>query len=132
MGYLLEGQWHLGRRDNHDGAFVRQSSPFRDAISAGGRYPPAARRYRLYVSLACPWASRAVIVRKLKKLEVAVPMTVVHPDMLENGWTFGGEVDATTGRRFLHEIYRDADPGFSGHVPVPILWYSATKPVVTN
>ena len=104
MGYLLEGRWHRGRCDNYDGAFVRQPSTFRESISAEGRYPPAARRYRLYVSPACPWASRAIMVRKLKKLEAAVPMTVVHPDMLENGWTFGGEIDAVTGRRFLYEI----------------------------
>src|SRR5260370_28224259 len=105
MGYLLEGQWHLGRRDNHDGAFVRQSSTFRDSISAGGRYPPAARRYRLYVSLACPWASRAIIVRKLKTLEAAVSMTVGHPDMLENGRTFVVDVDATTERHCLYDVY---------------------------
>jgi putative glutathione S-transferase len=132
MGYLLEGRWHAGRCDNHDGAFVRQSSTFRESISARGRYPPAARRYRLYVSLACPWASRAIIVRKLKKLEAAVPMTVVHPDMLENGWTFGGEVDAVTGRRFFHEIYRDADPRFSGQATVPVLWDTETKTIVNN
>jgi len=132
MGYLLKGRWHPGRRDNHDGAFVRQSSTFRDSISAGGRYPPAARRYRLYVSLACPWASRAIIVRKLKKLEAAVSMTVVHPDMLENGWTFGGEVDATTGRHFLYEVYRDAAPGFSGHATVPVLWDTETRTIVNN
>jgi putative glutathione S-transferase len=132
MGYLLEGQWHPGRRDNHDGAFVRQSSMFRESVSADGRHPPAAGRYRLYVSLACPWASRAVIVRKLKKLGAAVSMTVVHPDMLENGWTFGGEIDATTGRRFLHEIYRDAAPKFSGHATVPMLWDSEAKTIVNN
>src|SRR5260370_31955674 len=132
MGYLLEGQWHLGRRDNDDGAFFRQSSTFREAISAEGRYPPAARRYRLYVSLACPWASRAIMVRKLKKLEAAVPMTVVHPDMLEDGWTFGGEIDAVTGRRFLYEIYRDADPDFSGHATVPVLWDTEARTIVNN
>ena len=72
------------------------------------------------------------MVRKLKKLEAAIPMTVVHPDMLENGWTFGGEADAATGRRFLHEIYRDADPGFSGHATVPVLWDSETRTIVNN
>jgi glutathionyl-hydroquinone reductase len=72
------------------------------------------------------------MVRKLKKLEAAVPMTVVHPDMLENGWTFGGEVDAVTGRRFLYEIYRDADPGFSGHATVPVLWDTETRTIVNN
>jgi glutathionyl-hydroquinone reductase len=132
MGYLLEGRWHRGRCDNYDGAFVRQLSTFRKSISAGGRHPPAARRYRLYVSLACPWASRAIMVRKLKKLEAAVPMTVVHPDMLENGWTFGGEIDVVTGRRFLYEIYRDADPGFSGHATVPVLWDTEARTIVNN
>jgi putative glutathione S-transferase len=132
MGYLLQGRWHPGRRDNHDGTFVRPSSTFRESISVGGRYSPAAGRYQLYVSLACPWASRATIVRKLKKLEAAVPMTIVHPDMLENGWTFGGEVDAVTGRRFLYEIYRDADPGFSGHATVPLLWDTETRTIVNN
>ena len=72
------------------------------------------------------------MVRKLKKLEAAVPMIVVHPDMLENGWTFGGGADAMTGRYFLHEIYSDADPGYSGYATVPVLWDTKTKTIVNN
>jgi putative glutathione S-transferase len=115
------------------GAFVRRDSAFRDFVEAGAsRFPAEPGRYHLYVSLACPWASRAVIVRKLKRLDQAVGMTVVSPDMLENGWTFEGGPDPLTGFRYLYELYAAADPAYTGAATVPVLWDTDTRTIVNN
>lgn len=134
MGFMEHGAWREGRRPASGGAFVRKDSVFRRAVTADGSsgFPAEPSRYHLFVSLACPWASRTVIVRALKRLEDVVGMTVVDPDMLEQGWTFGGHTEALTGARHLHEIYRIADPDYSGSVTVPVLWDTRTRTIVNN
>jgi putative glutathione S-transferase len=121
-----------------DGAFERQEDAFRDWISADGStpYPAAAGRYHLYVSLACPWASRTVIARKLKGLEEVIGLTVLDPIRDERGWAFregpGYTTDPINGFAFLSEAYLATDPGFKGRMTVPVLWDKETRRVVNN
>jgi len=129
------------------GEFQRQEDAFREWISNDGStpYPAAARRYHLYVSLACPWASRTVIFRKLKGLEDAIGMTVVDPIRDEKGWAFRDpdkkwddtevippSTDPVNGFHFLSEAYAATDPDFDGRVTVPVLWDKETKKIVNN
>ena len=120
------------------GEFQRQEDAFRKWISSDGStsYPGAAGRYHLYVSLACPWASRTVIFRKLKGLENAIGMTVVDPIRDERGWAFrdgpGHSIDPINGFKFLSEAYAATDPNFDGRVTVPVLWDKETKKIVNN
>jgi glutathionyl-hydroquinone reductase len=102
MGLLINGQWHDHWYDTSksEGRFERDAARFRNHIAAGTRFEPAAGRYRLYVSLACPWAHRTLIFRTLKQLEDIIPVSVVKPLMLENGWEFDDE--PLYGLRFLH------------------------------
>lgn len=121
-------------RDDQD-SFDRQPDAFRDWISSyeGSAYPPAAGRYHLYVSLACPWAHRIVILRKLKKLEEVVGMTIVDPVRNDDeGWAFYRDGDPVNGFRFLKEAYLATDPDFDGRVTVPVLWDTETKRIVSN
>ncbi len=118
-----------------DGSFERQEDAFRDWVRADGssEYPAVAGRYHLYVSLACPWASRTVIVRKLKGLEAAVGMTVVDPIRDERGWHFTpNEPDPLNGWAFLSEGYFASDPGYRGRITVPILWDKERRRIVSN
>ena len=118
-----------------DGTFKRQEDAFRDWVRAdgGGEYPARAGRYHLYVSLACPWASRTVIVRKLKGLEDAIGMTVVDPVRDERGWRFmPAEPDPLNGWAFLSEAYFATDPGYRARVTVPVLWDAQRKRIVSN
>lgn len=118
-----------------DGSFKRQADAFREWVRADGstEYPAQAGRYHLYVSLACPWASRIVIVRKLKGLEGAIGMTVVDPVRDERGWRFAsGEPDPLNGWAFLSEAYFATDPGYRDRVTVPVLWDTQRKRVVSN
>ncbi|HEU4977216.1 MAG TPA: glutathione S-transferase family protein [Baekduia sp.] len=111
------------------GRFVRQSSRFRDWVEER----PAPGRYHLYVSLACPWASRAVIVRQLKRLQDVLPMTVVDPERDERGWRFDPErPDPINGFRLLREAYEGTEPGFDGRVTVPVLWDTQERRIVNN
>jgi putative glutathione S-transferase len=123
------------------GSFERQNSVFRDWVTADGssEFPAAAGRYHLYVSLACPWASRALLVRKLKGLEDAIGLTVVDPYRDERGWAFRagdvlppGEADPLHGWSFLSEAYEASDPGFDGRVTVPVLWDTEAGRIVNN
>jgi putative glutathione S-transferase len=120
------------------GEFVRQASAFRGQVTADGSsgIPAAPDRYHLYVSLACPWAHRTIIVRKLKKLEAVIGMTVVDPLRDERGWAFtdapGCGPDPVNGFRFLSEAYRATDPAFDGRVTVPVLWDKAGGRIVNN
>ena len=121
-----------------DGAFVRQQYTIRDRITADGSsgFPAEAGRYHLYVSLACPWAHRALIVRRLLGLEDAISMSVVDPIRDEQGWAFregdGHGPDPVCGFRFLSEAYLRTDPGYTGRYTVPCIWDRVTGRLVTN
>src|SRR6185312_17078815 len=126
------------------GRFVRQSSTFRNWVTPDGAPGPTGAggfkaepgRYHLYVSLACPWAHRTLIFRKLKRLEPMIALSVVHWLMEKDGWTFaeapGVVPDPIHGARFLHEIYTRAQPDYTGRVTVPVLWDKATNTIVNN
>jgi putative glutathione S-transferase len=123
------------RETDTSGAFVRQQSVFRQRVSADGSstFPAEPGRYHLYVSLACPWASRAIIFRKLKGLEAVIGLTVVDPVRDERGWRFTGEEpDPINGFEYLAEAYRLSDPGFDGRVTVPLLWDRQGNCAVNN
>jgi putative glutathione S-transferase len=125
----------ISREREADGAFVRQRSAFRDRVTADGSsgYPAAAGRYHLYVSLACPWAHRAMIVRRLKGLESSIPMTVVDPVRDERGWRFDPDrPDPVNGWSYLSEAYEATRPGFDARVTVPVLWDTAAGRIVNN
>lgn len=117
---------------------MRQPDVFRRWVTAEGSsgYPAAAGRYHLYVSWACPWAHRTIIVRKLKKLETVIGMTVVDPIRDERGWAFregaGHSPDTINGFSFLSEAYKVTDPDYIGRFTVPVLWDSVTRRIVTN
>jgi len=121
-----------------DGEFQRQEDAFRDWISNNGStpYPAVADRYHLYVSLACPWASRTVIVRKLKGLDQVIGMTVVDPIRDERGWAFrdgpGYSHDPINGFKFLSEAYSATDRNFDHRVTVPVLWDKKAQRIVNN
>jgi putative glutathione S-transferase len=120
------------------GEFQRQDDAFRGWVTAEGSsgYPAVPGRYHLYVSWACPWAHRTIIVRKLKQLESVIGMTVVDPIRDERGWAFragpGHSPDPVNGFAFLSEAYRATDPTYRGRVTVPVLWDTVTKRIVSN
>jgi glutathionyl-hydroquinone reductase len=133
MGMAIKAQ--LPDEQAADGSFERQKDAFRDWVRAddSSEYPAQAGRYHLYVSLACPWASRIVIVRKLKGLEDAIGMTVVDPIRDERGWRFRRtEPDPINGWAFLSEAYFATDPGYRARVTVPVLWDTQRKRIVSN
>ena len=150
MGRLVDGEWRTGWIDTAatGGAFVRQDSVWRSWVTPDGAPGPSGEggfaaesgRYHLYVSLACPWAHRALILRARKNLAPHIGVSVVHTDMLDDGWTFedqdagafGRTGDALMGKRFLREIYLEADPRASGRVTVPVLWDRARRTIVSN
>jgi putative glutathione S-transferase len=123
---------------SEDGEFERQEDAFRDWVSDDGStpYPAVAGRYHLYVCLACPWASRTVIARRLKGLEAVIGLTVVDPIRDERGWAFrdgpGYSADPINGFKFLSEAYLATDPDFQGRVTVPVLWDKEKKRIVNN
>ena len=125
----------VARERNAEGAFVRQTSAFRDRVAADGSsgYPAVAGRYHLYVSLACPWAHRTIIVRELKGLADAIPMTIVDPIRDERGWRFTPDrPDPVNGFVHLAEAYAATDPAFAARVTVPVLWDTVTGRIVNN
>jgi putative glutathione S-transferase len=127
----------FNRETGGSGGFVRQTNRFRDRITADGSsgFRAEAGRYRLYVSLACPWAQRTLIVRELLGLQDALPVTVVDPIRDDKGWRFTLDPDGRdpgTGARYLSELYRASDPDFSGRVTVPCVWDTRTERLVTN
>ena len=119
-----------------DGEFQRQEDAFRDRVAPDSPFAPAVGRYHLYVSLACPWASRTVIVRKLLGLEDVVGMTVLDPIRDERGWAFregpGYSSDPVNNFQFLSEAYRATEPSFNGRVTVPVLWDKESRRIVNN
>ncbi len=134
VGMLIDGVWQDIDRAARTGRFVRRDSTFRRFVTADGasgfRAEPG--RYHLYVSLACPWASRTVILRRLKRLEAVIGMSVFSPDMLEHGWTFGEAADPATGFHHLYQFYVAADAGYTGAATVPVLWDMRTGTIVNN
>ncbi len=138
MGLLVNGKWQDRWYDTSEsgGRFIREDAQFRNWIGEDSRYPAESGRYHLYVSLACPWAHRTLIVRSLKGLEEHISVSVVSPIMLENGWTFerseGSTGDAIHDHEFMHQVYTTADPDYSGRVTVPVLWDRQTNSIVNN
>jgi len=137
MGYLIKGEWHEGWYDTSKtaGEFIRADSQFRDVVTANGAngYPAEAGRYHLYVSLACPWAHRTIIYRKLKQLEDVISMSVVDPAITEGGWAFRDDfTDSVNSFAFLREAYTRTKPDYSGRVTVPVLWDKRTRRIVNN
>lgn len=147
MGQLVEGVWkdEWYDTDSQGGEFVRSTAAHRNWVTADGSPGPTGEggfaaesgRYHLYVSYACPWAHRTLIFRQLKDLAPHIDVSVVHPDMLSEGWEFRTDFPGTTGdklfgSRFLREIYLRVDPQTSGRVTVPVLWDCATGRIVSN
>ena len=142
MGLLIDGVWHdrWYDTDSNKGEFVREDSQYRNWITADGApgptgeggFPAAEGRYHLYISYACPWAHRTLIFRKLKDLEDLIGLSVVGPDMLEQGWEIGEGQDPIFGASYLYEIYRRAKPDYSGRVTVPVLWDKERATIVSN
>jgi len=146
MGFLLNGVWSQESAfpTDADGRFVRPSSPIRNWVTADGSAGPSGvggfkaepGRYHLYVSLACPWAHRALILRKMKGLTGMIGLSVVHWHMGENGWTFedgpGVIADPVHHARFLHEVYTASQADYTGRVTVPVLWDLAAGRIVNN
>src|SRR6202140_4139313 len=135
MGLLVNGEWHdrWYETDKSGGRFVRDAAAFRNWVTADGSPGPtgtggfkaAPQRYHLYVALACPWAHRTLIFRKLKKLEDVISVSVVEPINIEYGWVFGppgsATADTANGKARLSDIYLITDPKFTGRVTVPVL-----------
>ena len=140
MGLLVDGKWQDKWYDTskNGGKFERQASKFRDKIcnNEDAAFPVESGRYHLYVSLACPWAHRALIFRKLKGLESHIDVSVVHPDMLNQGWEFkdypGATGDKLYNFDYAHQIYTKARPEITTRVTVPILWDKQTETIVNN
>ena len=135
MGRLVEGKWSTEWYDTKStgGKFVREDAGFRGDIAADDFEPG---RYHLYVSLACPWAHRTLIFRKLKNLEAAISLSIVDPFMGADGWVFsdgpGCIPDSVNGKRFLHELYTLVKADYTGRVTVPILWDKRDGTIVNN
>lgn len=146
MGFLIDGQWQdrWYDTDSTGGRFVRKDAVFRNWVtptgaagrSGEGGFPAEAGRYHLYVSLACPWAHRTLVMRALKGLEDMIGLSVVHWLMGSDGWTFvegpGVLRDPVNHARHLHQVYTAADPRYSGHATVPVLWDKTRATIVSN
>ena len=146
MGLLINGNWSTACYDTTktEGRFVRETANFRNWITPDGAAGPTGEdgfaaesgRYHLYVSHACPWAHRTIIFRHIKQLASHISMSVVHPLMLENGWSFDKDTHATGdhlfGKNFLHEVYTHGHPQASGRVTVPVLWDKYRQKIVSN
>ncbi len=146
MGLLVDGKWQdkWYDTDKTGGKFEREAARFRNWVTADGSPGPGGEggfkaesgRYHLYVSMACPWAHRTLIFRRLKGLEKHISASVVHPDMAENGWEFrpGDEQhqDHLHNFRFMHEVYTRVAPDYTGRVTVPTLWDKKRETIVSN
>ncbi len=135
MGLLVDGQWQDEWYDTTStgGEFIRKDSQFRHWIGESG-FEAEAGRYHLFVSLACPWAHRTLIFRKLKKLEHIIGVTIVDPKMLEHGWAFSAvsQDNPIEGVDYLHQVYTTADAKYTGRVTVPLLWDKKRRCIVNN
>jgi putative glutathione S-transferase len=135
MGILVDGQWKPTgyETEKHAGEFVRWQSRFRARVTADGSsaFAAAPGRYHLFVSYACPWAHRTILVRKLKGLEHVTGLTAVNPFMGDDGWFFD-EPEPITGARYLRDIYERAEPHYTGRVTTPVLWDRERGTIVNN
>jgi len=145
---LVEGKWSEAWRPvqltDEKGGFVRQVSSFRHWVTPDGAAGPTGEggfraesgRYHVYAALTCPWATRVLIARKLKRLEETVSVSIVEPAMTDEGWRFGGapgaDRDALNGATYLHQIYTLADPRHTGRATVPVLWDKQRRTIVNN
>jgi len=145
---LVNGQWKTKwdpvQSQDNEGRFIRQGSQFRDWITPDGSPGPSGEggfaaepgRYHLYVALICPWASRTLMVRKLKGLEDVISVTVVEPFLTDEGWRFGSfpgsDIDRINEANYLHEIYTRVQPDYSGRATVPVLWDKQRRVIVNN
>ncbi|KAL0569021.1 S-glutathionyl-(chloro)hydroquinone reductase [Marasmius crinis-equi] len=141
MSRDVTSQSDISKSKYHDesGAFKRAASSFRDSIEKGGKFEPEKDRYHLYVSYACPWATRALIVRKLKGLEDLIPVTVVSPRMGGEGWPFlsadnfpGAQDDPLYKSQHIKDLYLRCSPDYSGRFTVPVLWDKKHETIVNN
>lgn len=138
------GQWDPVQKKDAHGRFIRQSSQFRNWVTPDGEAGPSgeggfvaeADRYHLYVALICPWASRTLMVRRLKGLDRIITVSVVEPVLTDQGWRFGdypgAGSDEVNGATYMHELYTKADPGYTGRATVPVLWDKRRGTIVSN
>ncbi len=141
MGLLVKGEWHTDWYDTKSsgGEFIRTDAQFRNQIG-DENYPAEKGRYHLFVSLACPWAHRTLIFRKLKKLEDIIGVTVVDAEMLEHGWVISEKESLDNGYQacpipdisYMYEVYTANQADYSGRVTVPVLWDKQTSSIVNN
>src|SRR5579872_1458174 len=144
MGLLVDGRWQEDASRTKDGHFIRPATQYRNYVTADGSPGPTGiggfmaerGRYHLYVSLACPWAHRTLIFRKLKKLEDVISVSVTVAHLGTKGWEFGTEPGATldtiNGKSTLADIYVLSDPHYSGRASVPVLWDKKQRVIVNN
>tara|TARA_B100001123_G_scaffold257101_1_gene286639 strand:+ start:1297 stop:2244 length:948 start_codon:yes stop_codon:yes gene_type:complete len=132
MGQLVKGEWQtesqLGAHEN--GKFKRNTTSFRNQLTPE-ELTQEPGRYHLYIAHACPWCHRTMIMHALKQLEEWIPVHIVAPHMGEHGWAFNGK-DELTGAQYMHELYTQADPDYTGRVTVPVLWDSKEQTIVNN
>ncbi|ACK69113.1 Glutathione S-transferase domain protein [Gloeothece citriformis PCC 7424] len=138
-GMMIEGQWTTEEyQKDTQGRFLRNPTTFRNWIRSNNssEFKVEPNRYHLYVSYACPWAHRTLIMRKLKGLENVISLSIVNPLMINDGWTFepfeGSTPDTVNGTKYLREVYAKADPQYTGRVTVPVLWDKQTHTIVNN
>ncbi|HSH41761.1 MAG TPA: glutathione S-transferase family protein [Arenicellales bacterium] len=137
-------KWDPIQKQDEDGRFIRQASQFRHWVTPDGQVGPSGKggfaaesdRYHLYVALICPWASRTLMVRRLKDLDKLITVSVVEPVLTDQGWRFGDYPgagrDAVNGARYMHELYTRADPHYTGRATVPVLWDKQRDTIVSN
>jgi glutathionyl-hydroquinone reductase len=133
-------KWDPVQAKDAKGGFVRQTSTFRNWVTPDGSPGPTgsggfkaeAGRYHLYVALICPWASRTLMARKLKGLEEVITLSIVDPELTDEGWRFSPGADPVGGAGYMHDLYRKADPQVNGRATVPVLWDKATATIVNN
>ncbi len=146
MGLLVKGEWRDEWYDTSKsgGEFIRNDAQFRNWVTPDGSAGPSGRdgfvaeagRYHLYVSLACPWAHRTLIFRRLKRLEEVISVSIVDPHMVQHGWAFTGNfestVDEVNGHQYLYQLYCQVSRDYSGRVTVPVLWDKQQRTIVNN
>ena len=140
-----EDDWQMGKRTDSQGHYIRQESTFRHWVTSDGAAGPTGEsgfkaepgRYHLYIALVCPWACRALLYRKLKKLEDVISLSISIPEFTDQGWAFGGDYpgsipDPLYNIQYVHELYTRADPDLTGRPTVPVLWDKAQDTMVNN